>query len=261
MAVARERSCHSPPFPGRYVRVLQISSSLAENITEFLLFDQQPQKCETIFASMISFIYFDLGGVVIRDFSGTNKRKGMNKFLKISKEIEKDVDNLYFKYEDKDLYLDRDVDTLIPIFEKKFGMKFPKGFSFLHYLVDHFEKNASIWPIIKMVQEKYRTGLLTNMYPRMFEAIQKRKIMPPADWEIVIDSTFVNLQKPDPAIYKFAEGKAGVLGKEILFIENTLKKVEGAQKAGWQTFHYVSADPEGSSKNLLEFLNDKLNLT
>ena len=70
---------------------------------------------------MISFVYFDLGGVVIKDFSGTDQWTEMKKVIGVEKSYEKEFDELYDKYELSELCLTRDVDTLIPIFAKKFG--------------------------------------------------------------------------------------------------------------------------------------------
>ena len=127
---------------------------------------------------MISFVYFDLGGVVIRDFSGTNKWGEMKKYLGVSEKIDQEFDELYDKYEDEELNLNRDVDTLIPIFKKKFGIKFPPGFSIFKYLVDHFEKNESIWPVIGKIRLQTRVGLLTNYVSQ--DVLRHQRAWPPS---------------------------------------------------------------------------------
>ncbi len=98
---------------------------------------------------MTSFVYFDLGGVVIKDYSGTNEWPEMKRVMGVTKDIEEEFDRLYDQYELEELCLTRDVDSLIPIFKKKFNLKIPKDFSMLEYFVEHFSQNRSIWPIIK----------------------------------------------------------------------------------------------------------------
>lgn len=205
---------------------------------------------------MTSFVYFDLGGVVIRDFSGTSKWEEAKRVMGVKEEFEKGFDNAFDQYELNELCLSRDVDTLIPIFEKSYEMNFPRGFSILSYLVEHFEKNSSIWPIIERVKRHCRIGLLTNMYINMFDKIKEQNILPNIDWDMLIDSTKVGLQKPDLRIYALAEEKCGFKGNEILFIDNTEKNINAAKNFGWQTFLYDSADPVKSSQKLLKYINE-----
>ena len=202
---------------------------------------------------MIKFVYFDLGGVVESDFSGTNKWSKMKKIMGVNKKFEKEFDKLYNEYELKDLCLNHDVDTLIPIFTEKFNMKFPKNFSMLTYFVDHFKKNVSIWPVIEEINQTCRIGLLTNMYPRMFKEIEKRNLLPPVNWDVVIDSSVVGLQKPDSQIFDLAQKRSQVNCNEILFIDNTKANVDAASDLGWFTFFYNSAYPEDSSKRISDF--------
>ena len=43
------------------------------------------------------------------------------------------------------------------------------------------------------------------------------------------------VMKPEPAIYRAAESMSGCGGSEILFIDDRLENVEGAEKLGWRT--------------------------
>jgi FMN phosphatase YigB (HAD superfamily) len=58
-----------------------------------------------------------------------------------------------------------------------------------------------------------------------------------------------------PEIYQIAQEKAGVPAKEILFVDNRQKNIDGAKKVGWQTFFYDSKDYNKSSHDLGNFLN------
>ena len=109
-----------------------------------------------------------------------------------------------------------------------------------------------IW--LEKIKDKFQVGLLTNMYPGMFEAIQKRKIMPKIDWKVIVDSSKVRLKKPEIEIYQLAEKLAKTKPEEILFIDNKKKNLESAQKLGWQTFWYDSANYEQSSAELEKYL-------
>lgn len=210
---------------------------------------------------MIKFIYFDVGGVVIKDFSGTDKWFEMKKVMGVKKVFEKEFDQLYNQYEKDGLCLNRPVDSLIPIFAQKFKMGFPPNFSMLDYFINHFEKNSHIWPIIRKVKKYKKVGLLTNMYLGMLERIKERDLISPIDWDLVIDSTEVGLQKPDPNIFKLAQKKTGVKSPEILFVDNSQRNIDAAGNIGWQTFFYDSTNHKQSCQRLavyIESLNNKL---
>ncbi len=199
---------------------------------------------------MISFVYFDLGGVVELDFSGTNKWSQLKKELGISAKKDKAFEDFWNKYE-TEVNVGRDVETLIPLIKEKFGSNLPDKYSFLmDGFVNRFEVNKSIWPVIDKIHQKCRIGLLTNMYPHMFEEIKKRGLLPVVKWDVIIDSSIVGIEKPDPRIFKLGEQRAGVKGKEILFVENTPSHVCAAKDFGWQTFLYDSAHPKDSSNKL-----------
>lgn len=204
---------------------------------------------------MISFIYFDLGGVVILDFSGTNKWAELKSDLGL-KDKKLDVFNEVWKrYEsDYDFCIDFDIDRLIPIFEKEHGINFPKDYSFVVDFVNRFEPNPSIWPVIEKIQKICRIGLLTNVYPRMLDLIKNRNIMPQTKWDVEIDSSVVGLQKPHQKLFELAQEMAKINKEEILFVDNTEGHIKAAADFGWKTFLYDSKDPESSSKKLLDIL-------
>jgi FMN phosphatase YigB (HAD superfamily)/dephospho-CoA kinase len=208
---------------------------------------------------MASFVYFDLGGVVELDFSGTNKWKQLKKELGIPSDKDKEFEDFWNKYE-AEVNIGRDVETLIPLIKEKFGSKLPDKYSLLiDGFVNRFEVNKSIWPVIDKIHQKCRIGLLTNMYPRMFEAIKNRGLLPSVTWDVIIDSSVVGIQKPDPRIFELGEKRAGVKGKKILFVENTPSHVRAAKDFGWQTFLYNSAHPKDSSNRLLALFNTHMN--
>lgn len=202
---------------------------------------------------MIKFVYFDVGGVLIKDFTATGKWLELQKELGIKPEQEKEFIEFYDKYE-PEVCLGREVDSLIPMMEDKFGIKVPEGYSFLKDgFVKRFEVNKSIWPVVDKIQTKCKVGMLTNMYPGMLDAIREAGLLPKANWVAVIDSTVDKVKKPDRAIFELAQKKAGVLAEEILFVENGAKHVKAAAECGWQTFLYDSKNYEEASNKLEEW--------
>ena len=207
---------------------------------------------------MISFVYFDVGGVLIKDFTATGKWLELQRELGIKPEREREFIGFYDKFE-PEVCLGRKVDSLLPIMEDKFGIRVPEGYSFLKDgFVNRFEVNNSIWPVVEKIQAKCRVGMLTNMYPGMLEAIKVRGLLPKVNWAAVVDSTLDKVKKPDKQIFELAQRRAGVLAAEILFVENGAKHVKAAAGCGWQTLLYDSNDYEESSRKLAEFFETEI---
>lgn len=200
---------------------------------------------------MIEFVYFDVGGVVVKDFSGTNKFNELWSELGVDPENKEAVKKLWDSCK-RTRCVTFDIDDLLPRF-KALGLNVSEDYSLLMGFVDRFEKNEAIWPVIDVIQENVRVGLLTDQYPRMFDNIRKAGILPSIDWDIIIDSSEVNMQKPDDEIFVFAEKEAGVDGEHILFVDNAQHNIDVAEKHGWQTFLYDPQQSEVSSKKLLEY--------
>jgi HAD superfamily hydrolase (TIGR01509 family) len=201
---------------------------------------------------MISFVYFDVGGVVVKDFSGNDKWASMKRDLGLKREYYEAFSEFYTTIEQKEISIFRDVDSILPMLTEKFGLTFPKGYSMLTDFVNRFEPNTSLWPLIHKLRKKKYVGLLTNMYPRMLQAIKSRGLLPDIVWDSIVDSTEVKFKKPDKQIYEIAEEKAKTPKNEILFIDNSIQNIQAASDFGWQTFLYDSAHPEESSRQLGE---------
>lgn len=200
---------------------------------------------------MIKFVYFDVGGVVIKDFSGTNKWEELKSGMGIKLDQAKAFNEIFDKYE-PDVCVGRDVETLVPMLREKLILRLPENYSFLLDFVNRFQKNESIWPILEELKKNRKLGLLTNMYPNMLDAIYKADLMPKVEWDAVIDSSIEKVRKPQVEIFQIAQDRAGVKGEEILFVENGAKHVDAAKKFGWQTFLYDSGNINKSNKDLRE---------
>ena len=210
--------------------------------------------------NMIKFVYFDVGGVAILDFSGTEKWKLMLSEIGIN---EKDFDTFdkYWAGLNGRVDLDLDVDSLKPEIEKRFGIEFPKNYSLLvNGFVEKFEKNETIWTVIHELKSKCGIGLLTNMYPRMLGEIVNKHLLPHVDWDIIVDSSVEKVRKPSKEIFELAEARCGFAGNEILFIDNLQRNIDGAKTVGWQTFLYDPKNLEASNKQLSDYLKEKVSL-
>ena len=197
------------------------------------------------------FIFFDVGGVLILDFSNTDKWSKMKNDLGVTKEIDKKFESVWQKYRNR-IAIDCDIDTIIPELQEKTGLIFPKNYSMLDDFIARFEVNPYIWLVVKKAQKLgKKVGMLTNMYPRMLGSIQAAGLMQDIKWDLIIDSSVVGLQKPNKEIFEFAKQKTGLKPEEIMFVDNLLVNTRAAEKQGWQTFLYDNPNPEKSSEELM----------
>lgn len=203
--------------------------------------------------SRISFVYFDVGGVAIRDFSDTDNWIRMMDFMGIPADKREKFDALYDEYDDR-ICTGLDIDSLIPEFSRQLDLKLPQGFSMNRYFVDHFSANPEIVKIAEEIKKSTRVGLLTDIYPGMLDLIFEKSLIPRDLWDVVIDSSREKMRKPDDAIYALAQKKAGVPAGEILFIDNKQKNLNPAVSRGWQTYLYDSKDYNQSNRDLSGYL-------
>ena len=97
---------------------------------------------------MLKFVYFDLGGVVILDFSGTNKWTELKTELGITPERSIEFEEFWKRHE-PDICVGRDVESLLPLIKKQFGSRLTENYSLLmDGFVTRFQVNKSIWPVI-----------------------------------------------------------------------------------------------------------------
>ncbi len=202
--------------------------------------------------SPVRFVYFDVGGVLVDDFSGNDKWAGLLDEIGVHAGNKELFESLWLEYHRR-FCIDMDIDDFCSVL-KLHGFTIRDGYSLLvEGFVNRFYKNEFIWPIVASVPVE-RRGLLTNMYPRMLDEIKRQKLFAETDWGIECDSSVIRLQKPDQDIYHHALEKTGLRPEEVLFVENTKANVETADQLGWQTFHYDSSDHEGSCARLESIL-------
>ena len=203
---------------------------------------------------MITFVYFDVGGVAIKDFSASGKWNELKSALGVTPAKEQQFTTIWNRHIDH-VCIDYDVDQMVAELNAELELAIPPSTSLIHEFVKRFEKNESLWPVIQHIQTTTRVGLLTDMYPRLLDAIQKAQLLPPIQWDTVLDSSVEKLQKPDVRLFARAEARAGVRGKAILFVENRKQLCDAADAYGWTTFYYDSADYVGSSAKLHKFFD------
>lgn len=201
----------------------------------------------------IKFIYFDVGGVLMLDYSKTNKWNEMISDLGIEANRREAFGKMFKDYTYDICTSRKSLDDFLVEAKKQLGIKIPKGYKMLEDFVNRFEPNPSLAEIVTKLKG-YRLGLLTDQYKGMLDMVMERGLIPRVNWEVIIDSSMVGLKKPQVEIYQLAEELAEVKQENILFVENRTPQIKGAEKRRWQTLLYDPADVKASNKALKDKL-------
>jgi len=95
--------------------------------------------------------------------------------------------------------------------------------------------------MVELRAEGYRMALLTN---NVREWETRWRSMAPIDdiFELVVDSAFVGMRKPDPEIYELTVQRLGVPAQECLFIDDIDINCTAAREAGMAAVVYRDAE-------------------
>ena len=99
----------------------------------------------------------------------------------------------------------------------------------------------------------YRTALLTNNV-REWER-RWRPLLPVDDlFDVVVDSAFVGLRKPDPAIYRLTCERLGIAPEACVFVDDLEPNVIAARELGMSAVHHRA--PDQAVRDVLAALGD-----
>ena len=110
---------------------------------------------------------------------------------------------------------------------------------------EHLHPNRPMIEFMRRVRGRgYRTALLTNNV-REWEP-QWRAKLPEIDeiFEIVVDSAFVGMRKPDPAIYELTLERMGdeLEPADCVFVDDVDVNCQAAEALGMRAVHFIDAD-------------------
>jgi putative hydrolase of the HAD superfamily len=107
----------------------------------------------------------------------------------------------------------------------------------------HLHPNQPMIELMRDLRRRgYRMALLTNNV-REWEPLWRAKLPVDEIFELVVDSAFVGMRKPEPEIYELTLERLGVLGgQECVFVDDVDVNCEAARKLGMRAVHYLSAE-------------------
>jgi epoxide hydrolase-like predicted phosphatase len=108
---------------------------------------------------------------------------------------------------------------------------------------EHLHPNREMIDWVRATRERgMRTALLTNNV-REWEPLWRAKL-PEIDelFEVVVDSAFVGMRKPEPEIYELTLERlaGGLRPADCLFIDDVEVNCDAARALGMRAVHFVS---------------------
>jgi epoxide hydrolase-like predicted phosphatase len=108
---------------------------------------------------------------------------------------------------------------------------------------EHIEPNPAMIEFVREVRgDGVRTALLTNNV-REWESRWRSKL-PEIDelFDVVVDSAFVGMRKPDRGIYELTVERLGVRARECVFVDDLEINCDAARELGMAAVRFESAD-------------------
>jgi epoxide hydrolase-like predicted phosphatase len=189
-------------------------------------------------------IIFDLGGVLLRTADFSPREKLANQLGMSRAELEElifggdsggavqkgeiSLEEYWRTVQERLNYSPDEFKALIEVFFAEDGLD--------HELVDY----------IRELRRGYKTALLSNATSDLRTQVAEKWHIEDA-FDIMVISGEVGMIKPEPGIFKLTLEQLGVEAQEAVFVDDMLRNVDGARKAGlnaiqFQSTHQVQDD-------------------
>ena len=194
---------------------------------------------------MIKNLYFDMGGVIFDQ----NTEEAFRRFRAIG------IDTDYYmgQYGQRDFFLDLESGR---IDAHQFCQKLREvtGRDLSEEQIRHcwlgFYDGVPVERLddLERLRRHYRLGLLSNTNPFMMaftrsEAFSERRKPITAYFDALFLSYEMKVCKPDPEIFLQVLAADGVKAEECLFVDDSRKNTDAAQKVGFQVLHVETNAP------------------
>jgi putative hydrolase of the HAD superfamily len=120
----------------------------------------------------------------------------------------------------------------------------PELHRFSEIYFEALDPNEPMIELMRGLRDRgYRMALLTNNV-REWEPLWRAMLPVDEIFEVIVDSAFVGLRKPEPAIYELALERigGGVGAADCLFVDDVEHNVVAARELGMATVHFRSND-------------------
>jgi FMN phosphatase YigB (HAD superfamily)/DNA-binding XRE family transcriptional regulator len=207
-----------------------------------------PRKSYKISKNGVSFVYFDVNGVLVRFFQRAFTALAADAGVSSDK-----VEALFWRYNDIVNKGDMSVAEFDKILSKHVGVS---KISWLDYYMASIDPISEMHECLRWASENYRVGLMSNSMPGFIPEMIKRGLLPDIPYNAIIDSSEVKAIKPEIEIYEIGTKMSGVDPEQILLIDDGRTNLMAAEKLGWHVLWFDDYRPdEGLARvrQVLEF--------
>jgi putative hydrolase of the HAD superfamily len=116
-----------------------------------------------------------------------------------------------------------------------------EGFRDIYF--SHLHPNEPMIDLMRDLRQRgFRMAMLTNNV-REWEPLWRAKLPVDEIFELVVDSAFVGMRKPEPEIYELTLERLGdVQAEQCVFVDDVDVNCAAATELGMTAVHYVSAE-------------------
>ncbi len=197
---------------------------------------------------MIKTIIFDNGGVLVEDFWPKFEENLKDKYQQVP------GNNLakIFEYSRQTTTGQRSFETLIEEIRK-----LTKDDEDFYDLYHPKAVRPEVIAYAKEVGQDFELALLTNELSN-FDRDNKLWQLERSFGQNIFQSSKIGLSKPDPKIYQYVLEKLQRKPKEVIFIDDKERNLEGARKVGLNTLQFMSLDQlKKDLPKLVKEVNDR----
>ena len=188
---------------------------------------------------MISTIVFDYGGVI--EIKDRDLIQDIAEYLNITKEKWNEV---YYTLNHLCNTGEKSGNEVLCMTADKIGVS-SEQLSHIKNIIAESKNNRRInTELIEIIKElkkrDYKIGLLSNNSIKLRQKLVDQDIMHLFD-EVIMSSE-VGYQKPQPEIFELVLNRFGIQADELIFVDDTEKSLEGAEKIGYTPILYTDND-------------------
>lgn len=196
----------------------------------------------------IAFVYFDIGGVLMR-------WQGMMEAIAVKYGKEKTViEEAYWKYDDLACRGQMTTQRAWELMCKDLDLQHAAALDFVSFCFETFSPIETMHVLARKAAKRYPIGLLTNIHPGAVDGFLRKKFIPDLPYTAIVESCDVGYVKPEREMYEIAREKAGVPHENIFFVDDFPQNVIGARSLGWHSVQFQTDTPEKSVKEIRKML-------
>jgi FMN phosphatase YigB (HAD superfamily)/DNA-binding XRE family transcriptional regulator len=229
--------------------IQNIAAALNTSLDE-LIGTSGAAAAKAVSKSGVRFVYFDINGCMVSFFQGA--------FVHLAADsgVPADViETAYWHYNDQACRGEISLSDFNHALAERIGVD---TIDWQHYYFEAIKPIEGMVELLTWAASNYRIGLLTNIMPGFLSRMVLDKLLPNLKYDVIVDSSEVNLIKPDPAIYQLATERSGCTPSEILFVDDSRPNIMAAEKVGWHVLWFDGYDPDQSITRIRSALEPAL---